>query len=43
MINDKHISFALKLSEDAGKIMINNFKLGMKKEWKEDGSPVTIW
>ena len=41
MINDKHISFALKLSEDAGKIMINNFKLGMKKEWKEDGSPVT--
>ncbi|MEK7479383.1 MAG: inositol monophosphatase [Patescibacteria group bacterium] len=30
------------LAKDAGKIMRKNFALGMKKEWKEDNTPLTI-
>lgn len=33
--------FAENLAKEAGGIMRANFMLGMKKEWKEDSSPVT--
>ena len=33
--------FAVKLAQAAGKTMLKNFSLGMKKQWKEDNSPVT--
>lgn len=33
--------FALGLARQAGEIIKKNFMLGMKKEWKEDDSPVT--
>lgn len=33
--------FALGLAKEAGKIMLANFSMGMKKEWKSDHSPVT--
>lgn len=34
--------FSIDLARKAGKIMKNNFSLGMKKEWKTDGTPLTI-
>ncbi len=34
-------TFAIGLAREAGTIMRTNFALGMKKEWKEDHSPVT--
>lgn len=37
----EYLSFALDLARDAGAIMRQNFILGMKKEWKSDGSPLT--
>ena len=33
--------FALELAQQAGGLIRSNFKLGMKKEWKADSSPVT--
>lgn len=33
---------ALSLARQAGDIMRDNFELGMKKEWKEDKSPLTV-
>ncbi|MBI4272350.1 inositol monophosphatase [Candidatus Uhrbacteria bacterium] len=33
--------FAINLAKEAGGIMRANFMLGMKREWKEDNSPVT--
>lgn len=36
-----YMDTALDLAKKAGKIMRTNFTLNMKKEWKEDGSPVT--
>jgi len=33
--------FAKDVAKQAGKIMMENFKLGMHKEWKSDNSPVT--
>lgn len=33
--------FAINLVKKAGKIIRDNFTLGMKKEWKDDESPVT--
>ncbi|KKU56241.1 MAG: Inositol-phosphate phosphatase [Parcubacteria group bacterium GW2011_GWA1_47_11] len=33
--------FAVALAKEAGAIMRNDFTLGMKKEWKEDNTPVT--
>ncbi|MBI2483861.1 inositol monophosphatase [Candidatus Uhrbacteria bacterium] len=33
--------FAINLAKEAGGIMRANFTFGMKKEWKEDDSPVT--
>jgi len=37
-----HREFAIDLAQKAGVIMRENFLLGMKKEWKEDGSPLTV-
>lgn len=34
--------FAVDLAKQAGTILRRNFALGMKKEWKEDGSPLTV-
>ncbi len=34
-------TIAFKLKDEAGKIMMKNFTLNMKKEWKYDNSPVT--
>ncbi|MGB7957943.1 MAG: inositol monophosphatase [Minisyncoccia bacterium] len=34
--------FVVDLAEKAGKIMLANFSLGMKKDWKEDNTPLTI-
>jgi fructose-1,6-bisphosphatase/inositol monophosphatase family enzyme len=33
--------FSINLAKQAGKIMLANFKGGMKKQWKKDHSPVT--
>jgi len=35
------INFAKNLAYKAGKIMRDNFSLGMKKQWKKDGTPLT--
>lgn len=37
----KYRKFAENFAQKAGKIMLRNFKLGMKKEWKLDNTPVT--
>jgi fructose-1,6-bisphosphatase/inositol monophosphatase family enzyme len=34
--------FAVNLARESGDIIRQNFTLGMKKEWKEDRSPVTV-
>ncbi|HWY79502.1 MAG TPA: inositol monophosphatase [Candidatus Sulfotelmatobacter sp.] len=34
--------FSLELAVKAGEIMLKNFAFGIKKEWKEDNSPVTV-
>lgn len=34
-------NFAMQMAMDAGRIIRNNFVRGMKKEWKDDLSPVT--
>lgn len=34
--------FAIGLARKAEKIMRANFKMGMKKQWKEDNSPLTV-
>lgn len=36
------LQFAINLAKEAGKIIKDNFILGMAKEWKEDNTPVTI-
>lgn len=36
-----HKNFAISIAKEAGEIIRKNFTLGMKKEWKEDQSPVT--
>jgi myo-inositol-1(or 4)-monophosphatase len=36
-----HKKFAINLALEAGKIIKTNFSLGMKKEWKEDNTPLT--
>lgn len=33
--------FAIKIAKQAGKIIVSNFSMGMKKNWKADSSPVT--
>lgn len=35
-------SFAIDLTRSAGKIIKDNFVLGMKKEWKQDDTPLTV-
>src|SRR3989338_9591130 len=39
---DESLDFAAGLAREAGEIMRQNFALGMKKEWKEDDSPITV-
>lgn len=34
--------FAIKIARQAGKIIRKNFKVGMEKKYKADGSPVTV-
>ena len=34
--------FAINLAKKAGKIIRDNFTIGMKKEWKEDETPLTV-
>ncbi len=34
--------FVLGLAAKAGKVMLANFSLGMKKDWKEDDTPLTV-
>lgn len=41
MEHTEYLSFALDLARDAGAIMKQNFILGMKKEWKNDATPLT--
>ena len=41
MEKTEYLSFALDLARDAGAIMKQNFILGMKKEWKNDATPLT--
>lgn len=36
------LDFAIELAKEAGQIMRSNFSLGMKKEWKEDNTPLTV-
>lgn len=38
---ERYKQFAMNLAKEAGGIMRADFMLGMKKEWKEDNSPVT--
>lgn len=38
----EYLSFAVPLARKAGKLIKRNFSLGMKKEWKEINSPVTV-
>jgi len=39
---DAYLSFAIDLAQQAGDIMRHNFHGNMKKEWKEDDSPLTV-
>lgn len=41
MNTTSHIDTALDLAKKAGKVMRKNFRLSMKKEWKDERSPVT--
>ena len=38
-----YIETALELAKEAGKIMLKNFTLNMKKEWKEDGGKPSMF
>ncbi|MES2023707.1 MAG: inositol monophosphatase [Patescibacteria group bacterium] len=40
-MDSEYKKVALELAKEAGEIMRKNFMMGMKKEWKEDHSPVT--
>lgn len=37
-----HLDFAINLAKQAGPIIKNNFVLGMKKEIKQDKTPLTV-
>jgi inositol-phosphate phosphatase / L-galactose 1-phosphate phosphatase / histidinol-phosphatase len=41
-VEKDYLYFAIKIAKEAGDIMRAHFSLGMKKEWKEDNSPLTI-
>lgn len=44
-MQEKHYpdaAYLCSLAEEAGEIMKTNFSLGMKKEWKKDGTPLTV-
>lgn len=38
---DPYLDFSISIARKAGAIMRKNFKLGMRKQWKADESPVT--
>jgi fructose-1,6-bisphosphatase/inositol monophosphatase family enzyme len=38
----QELEFAKTLAREAGKVMYDNFVSGMTKEWKADGTPVTV-
>lgn len=38
----KELEFAKDLAQQAGAIMLKNFQLGMKREWKVDNTPLTV-
>jgi myo-inositol-1(or 4)-monophosphatase len=42
LLDSEYMSVAVALAHEAGEIARNNFTLGMQREWKEDGSPVTL-
>lgn len=37
-----YLDFAVEVAQEAGRIIRENFQLGMKKEWKADNSPLTV-
>lgn len=39
---EKALEFAQMLARQAGEVMRRNFTIGMKKEWKEDKTPLTV-
>jgi myo-inositol-1(or 4)-monophosphatase len=41
MSYQKELTFAVKLAEEAGRIMKQSFALGVSKEWKSDNTPLT--
>lgn len=41
MKSDSHMETALELAKNAGEVMRKNFTRNMKKEWKDERSPVT--
>jgi fructose-1,6-bisphosphatase/inositol monophosphatase family enzyme len=41
LLQSEYGTVAVTLAREAGKIAVSNFTLGMQREWKEDGSPVT--
>jgi len=41
-MNQDYRQFAVELAQTSGEIIKNNFVLGMKKEWKQDATPLTV-
>jgi len=41
-MNQDYRQFAVELAQAAGEIIKDNFVLGMKKEWKQDATPLTV-
>ncbi len=39
---NEELEFAVRLAREAGKLMKQNFSIGMKKEWKADETPLTV-
>lgn len=39
--NSEYKEFAIRMAKEAGKIMLGHFKIGMKRKYKKDNSPVT--
>ncbi len=35
-------TFAIDIAKQAGSLIRDNFTLGMKKEWKDDATPLTV-
>ncbi len=41
-MSKQYLDFAKDMAREAGKIMRKNFSLGMKRDWKGDGTPLTV-